>query len=171
MARHEPRGGSVKLYFLRHGDAEPSHPDGDEARALTDAGIATLRAAAPIWRRLHLRPDVVLTSPLVRAVQTAELLSSAIDAPAPVVDDRLRPGACWDDVAAALAALPPAKRVAFVGHEPDFSTIVAELTGAASVKMRKGGLACVRFPGAPETGAGEIAWLLDPDIYADDAGD
>lgn len=155
----------MDLYFLRHADAERAHPDGDDARRLTDAGIASLRAAAPLWRRLNLRPDAVLTSPLRRAVQTAELFSEAIRAPAPVVDDRLRPGATWADLADTLAPNPSAARVAFVGHEPDFSTIIAELTGAASVRMRKAALACVSFPGEPEPGAGEIAWLIDPDLY------
>jgi len=157
----------VRLYFLRHADAEPSHPDGDEARGLTDAGFVSLRAAAPLWRRLKLRPDVVLSSPLRRAVQTAELLCHAIGASAPVVDDRLRPGAEWADLADALAAHPDAKRVAFVGHEPDFSSTVSQLSGAASVRMRKAGMACVTFEGAPEPGTGEIAWLLDPDLYTD----
>jgi phosphohistidine phosphatase SixA len=55
----------------------------------------------------------------------------------------------------------------FVGHEPDFSIAVQQLTGARSVRMRKGGLACVEFPGIPEPGAGELAWLVDPDLYTD----
>ena len=55
------------------------------------------------------------------------------------------------------------------GHEPDLSGVVSELSGAASIRMRKGGLACLEFYGIPEPGAGEIAWLLDPDLYAEDA--
>lgn len=157
------------LYLLRHADAEDSNPDGDGARRLTKRGKHALRAAAPLWQRLKLRPDVVLTSPLVRAVETAELLSEGIGAPAPVADDRLRPGATWDGVSAAIAQRPDARRVMVVGHEPDLSELAAELTGAASVRMRKGGLACVEFDGAPEPGSGELAWLIDPDIYTDAA--
>jgi phosphohistidine phosphatase SixA len=66
------------------------------------------------------------------------------------------------------AADDDARRVLFVGHEPDLSSTVAHLTGAASVRMRKGGLACVEFYGIPEPGGGELAWLLDPDLYTDD---
>jgi len=132
--------------------------------------VATLRAAAPIWRRLHLRPEVVLTSPLPRARRTAELVIEAIGASdPPVADERLRPGAGWDDLARAMAAHPNARRVMFVGHEPDLSSAVQLLTGARSVRLRTGGLACIEFPGIPEPGAGEIAWLLDPDLY--DTGD
>jgi len=158
----------VILYFLRHGDAGSPRAVDDDARGLTAGGAVALRAAAALWRRLNLRPDVVLTSPLARARQTADLLCEAVGGGAPVADDRLRPGAGWADLAQSMAAHPDARRVMFVGHEPDFSTAVAELTGAASVRMRKGGLACVEFYGIPEPGGGEIAWLLDPDLYTDD---
>jgi phosphohistidine phosphatase len=158
----------VILYFLRHGKAGSPRARDDDARELTAAGEEALRSAAPLWRRLNLRPDVVLTSPLPRANRTAELLCEAVGG-SPVVDDRLRPGARWADLAQAMAAHPDARRVMFVGHEPDLSSAVAELTGAASVRMRKGGLACLEFYGIPEPGGGEIAWLLDPDLYTDDS--
>ena len=154
------------LYFLRHGKAGSAAAMNDDARELTDDGVAALRAAAPLWRRLNLRPDVVLTSPLPRARRTAELLCEALGG-SPVEDARLAPGASWGDMARAMAAHADARRVMFVGHEPDLSAAVAELTGAASVRMRKGGLACVEFYGTPEPGGGEIAWLLDPDLYTD----
>ena len=155
------------LYFLRHGKAgSPSGAD-DDARELTAAGIRALQFAAPLWRRVNLRPDVVLSSPLARARQTAELVTEAIGGKV-LLDDRLRPGASWGDLARAMAAHPDARRVLFVGHEPDLSSTVAHLTGAASVRMRKGGLACVEFYGIPEPGGGELAWLLDPDLYTDD---
>jgi phosphohistidine phosphatase len=157
----------VILYFLRHGASGP--PDAGDEQELTDEGRAALVAAAPLWRRLNLRPDLVVGSPLPRARQSAELLATAIGAEAPVPDDRLAPGADWRAMARVLADHPDARRVCLVGHEPDLSSAIAELTGAASVRMRKGGLACVEFPGVPEPGAGELAWLIDPDLYTDDA--
>ncbi|MBA2634176.1 MAG: histidine phosphatase family protein [Chloroflexi bacterium] len=155
------------LYFLRHGKAGSPHPTDDDARRLTDRGRAALRAAAPLWRRLNLRPDVVISSPLPRALETAELFCEAVGGD-PITDDGLRPGASWGQLARAMAAHPDARRVMFVGHEPDLSAAIVELTGAASVRMRKGGLACLEFYGIPEPGGGEIAWLLDPDLYTDD---
>ncbi|HEY8170557.1 MAG TPA: histidine phosphatase family protein [Candidatus Limnocylindria bacterium] len=155
------------LYFLRHGKAGSPRATDDDERPLTDRGEAALRAAAALWRRLNLRPDLVLSSPLSRAIRTAELFCEAMGG-TPVVDDRLRPGAQWGDFARAMAAQAEARRVMFVGHEPDLSSAVMELTGAASVRMRKGGLACVEFYGIPEPGGGEIAWLLDPDLYTDE---
>jgi phosphohistidine phosphatase len=157
----------VILYFLRHGKAGSPRSTDDDARELTEAGAAALRAAAPLWRRLNLRPDVVLSSPLARAVRTAEIFCEVAGG-VPVTDDRLRPGASWGNLGRAMASHPDARRVLFVGHEPDLSSAVAHLTGAASVRMRTGGLACVEFYGTPEPGGGEIAWLLDPDLYTDD---
>lgn len=155
------------LYFLRHGAAGP--PDAGDAQELTDAGRAALEAAAPLWRRLNLRPDAIVSSPLIRARQSAELLAQAIDGPPPEVEAALSSGSDWSAMARVLAAHPDARRLCFVGHEPDLSSAVALLTGAASVRMRKGGLACVEFYGVPEPGGGELAWLIDPDLYTDAA--
>jgi phosphohistidine phosphatase len=160
----------VILYFLRHAHAEPAGRDGnDAARRLSARGEAAMRAAAPLWRRLNLRPDVVLSSPLPRALRTAELFAEGVGlARRPIVDQRLAPGAGWPDVAQALADHHRSRRVMFVGHEPDLSEIISLLTGASSVRMRKGSLACVEFPGYPDAGQGELAWLLDPDLYETD---
>ena len=152
------------LYFLRHGKAGQARARDDDARELTAAGEAELRGAAPLWRKLNCRPEVVITSPLPRALRTAELFCEAVGGE-PLADDRLRPGAGWADFARAMAAHPDARRVMFVGHEPDLSSAVAELSGASSVRMRKGGMACLEFYGIPEPGTGELAWLLDPDLY------
>jgi phosphohistidine phosphatase len=153
------------LYFLRHGDAEQPRGDDDEGRRLTERGRAQLRFAAAVWRRLNLRPDAVVCSPLARARETAEIFCDALGAPPPTPNDDLRPGARWPQFGRALARHPDARRLAFVGHEPDLSAVIAELSGAASVRMRKGGLACLEFHGVPEEGSGEIAWLIDPDLY------
>ncbi|MEO8246043.1 MAG: phosphoglycerate mutase family protein [Chloroflexota bacterium] len=159
------------LYFLRHGKAGASNrvigiarDDDDDARELTAAGEEELRRAGPLWRQLNCRPEVVITSPLPRALRTAELFCEAVGGD-PEIDDRLRPGARWSDLARAMAAHPDARRVMFVGHEPDLSSTIAELSGASSVRMRKGGLACLEFYGVPEPGTGELAWLIDPDLY------
>jgi phosphohistidine phosphatase len=156
----------VIIYFLRHGKAGQPRAHDDDARELTPKGMAALRAAAPLWRRLQVSPDVVISSPLARALQSAELFVEGVGVgEAPVADDRLRPGAAWADLAESVAGHPGAERVVLVGHEPDLSNAVAELTGAASVRLRKGGLAAVEFPGEPQPGSGELAWLLDPDLY------
>jgi phosphohistidine phosphatase len=161
----------VILYFLRHAHADPAGRGRDAGRQLSAKGVAAMRAAAPLWRRLNLRPEVVLSSPLPRSLRTAELFVEGVGlSRAPISDERLRPGAGWPDLAQALADHHQARRVMFVGHEPDLSVAIALLTGGASVRMRKGAVACVEFPGTPEAGRGELAWLLDPDLYPADEG-
>ena len=159
------------LYFLRHGRAQPAGDGDDSARRLTPDGEAVLRSAGPLWRRLNLRPDIVLSSPLPRAMRSAEIVCEALGlARSPIPDDRLRPGARWSDLAQAMARHGDARRVLFVGHEPDLSGAACLLTGASSIRLRTGGLACLEFPGIPEPGSGELAWLLDPDLYTDPHG-
>jgi phosphohistidine phosphatase len=158
----------VILYFLRHGAAEPAGDGGDEARRLSPDGERALRSAGVLWRRLNLRPEVVIGSPLPRARRTAEIVVEELRlGHEPIADDRLRPGAGWSEMGRALADHAEARRILFVGHEPDLSSTVAVLTGASAVRMRTGGLACVEFYGIPEPGTGELAWLLDPDLYTD----
>ncbi len=120
-----------------------------------------------LWRRLNLRPDVVLSSPLPRARQTADVFVAGVGLKrVPIDDDRLRPGADWSDMARALADYRDARRVMFVGHEPDLSEAVCLLTGARAVGCARAG-----WPASssrhPRARRGELAWLLDPDLYAD----
>ena len=161
-------GPGVILYFMRHGEAgSHSAAADDDERRLSPSGIEVLRAAAPIWKRLNLRPDLVISSPLPRALETAELLMAGLElADPPIVDVRLSPGATWGDFARAMAAQPDVRRVMFVGHEPDLSQAACLLTGASAIRLRKGSIACIEFPGVPEPGSGEMAWLLDPDLYS-----
>jgi len=159
----------VILYLLRHGKAGQPRAHDDDARDLTERGVRSLRAAAPLWSRLDVRPDVVVSSPLPRALHTAELFVERMGLPQPpMTDDRLRPGAAWSDLAEVVAEHPGAERIMLVGHDPDLSNALEELTGAAAVRLRKGGLAAVEFDGAPRPSAGELAWLLDPDLYSAD---
>jgi len=159
------------LYFLRHGRAEQHAEGPDSERKLTKKGTHELKGAAPLWKRLNLRPEVILTSPLVRAVETAGIARDALGLKKePEPDDRLRPGATWEGLAQAMVDHREAARVMFVGHNPDFESAIELLSGAEAVRLRPGGVACLEFPGVPEPGQGEIAWLLDPDLYLGDQG-
>ena len=157
------------LYLLRHGDAGNPRPRDDDARELSDKGRKRLRNGASLWRRLHVAPEVVISSPLPRASQTADLLVQGLGLDRGVViDDRLRPGADWSDFAAVLAHHGSAEQVALVGHDPDFSDALAELSGAVAIGLRKGAMACLEFADRPQPGSGHLRWLLDPDLYRDD---
>jgi phosphohistidine phosphatase len=123
------------IYFLRHGDAEHETQD-DDARKLTSKGERQAEAAGRALAALRVNVDVCLTSPKARAEQTARLACQHLDAPVEIVEE-LR-GGSFD----ALALAAGRGDVLLVGHEPDFSNAVAELTGGR-VKLRKGGIACV----------------------------
>jgi phosphohistidine phosphatase SixA len=112
----------VRLFLVRHAEAAPGEPD--ELRPLTAAGRDTARAVAEQLTRE--RPDAVVSSPLLRARETAQLIAEAagVDLEA---DDRLAPGATAGDVKPAVAA--KGETVVVVAHQPDCSTIVLELTG------------------------------------------
>jgi phosphohistidine phosphatase len=156
----------VILYFLRHGEADPHGSKPDEARQLTESGRAALRAAGPSWRALGIKPDVVLSSPRHRAIETAELFIAGVgSSSALVADQRLAPGARWPDVAKAIEPQAGAPSILLVGHEPDLSDVIEQLTGCASVKLREGGICGVEFRGPPEPGAGQLRLLLAPDLY------
>jgi phosphohistidine phosphatase len=123
------------IYLLRHGDAEDGNGD-DAARRLTAKGERQARAAGRALAAREARIDACLTSPRVRAAETARLACAALEVE-PEVSAELGGGSC-DSLALAAGR----GDVLLVGHEPDFSGEVARLTGGR-VKMRKGGLAIV----------------------------
>jgi len=145
-----------QLWFLRHGEAEPHGARSDHDRRLTKRGEDQSRAAGRALAALQLSFHAVVTSPRVRACDTAVLACEAIGCE-PVVDDRLRDGF---DVGGALELAHAAgddRRVLYVGHSPDLPQIVHDLTGAR-VELKKGGVAGVRMHGR----RGELIVLLRP---------
>ena len=120
------------IWFLRHGDAEDTHPDWD--RRLTDKGRRQARDAGLALARLGVSLDLCISSPRVRARETAELACEALGIEV-TLEERLAGGA-FDPLELAAGL----DDVLLVGHEPDFSMAVADLTGAR-VDMKKGGLA------------------------------
>ncbi len=123
------------IYLLRHGDAEAGEGD-DAARRLTAKGEGQARAAGAALAALGARPEACLTSPRVRAAETARLACASLGLE-PEVEATLS-GGPFDSLSLAAGR----GDVLLVGHEPDLSGEVARLTGAR-VKMRKGGLAAV----------------------------
>ena len=113
----------MRLVLVRHAEAAPGDPD--ELRTLTDAGRGQARRLGEQLRADGIEPDAVLSSPLLRARETAAALG--LGHPEPV--DKLSPGATADDVKAAIAGR--GETVVVVGHQPDCSQITAVLRGGA----------------------------------------
>ena len=157
---------SYFIYLVRHGVAAEQGPEfpNDDDRPLTRDGIERMRLQAAGLRELQVRLDRVLTSPLVRAAQTAELLASGVGCAAPLVSvDALRPGGRYDALMAALGQLGHDRAVALVGHMPSIGDIAARLIGAKEpLAFKKGATCCIETDGLPPTGAGQLLWFLPP---------
>jgi phosphohistidine phosphatase len=124
------------IWLLRHGDAAEGSPDAE--RPLTDKGREQSRAAGAALKSIGVELDACLTSPKVRAAETARLACEQVGDVEPQLEPKLAGGPF--DAEALAAGL--GDDVLLVGHDPDFSAAVHSLTGA-QVRMKKGGLAGV----------------------------
>jgi len=151
----------MRLYILRHGIAEDRRPDlPDGERRLTPTGIARLERAARGMQLLGLRFDLIRTSPLARAHETAVIVAAALGLEDRLVaDGRLACGADLPDYRAMLAAAGEEDHVLLVGHEPDGSSLIHTLTGGAA-RMKKASLACLDVHSLTPGGAC-LRWLLE----------
>ena len=144
------------LWLLRHGEAEPHDSRPDDERELTERGRDQARAAGLALSALAVVFQDVWTSPKVRARDTAVIACEALGCEA-MLHEPLREGFDRDDALGLLAAVGEDRRVLVVGHEPDFSQTVHDLTGAR-IDLKKGGVAGVRMDGS----RGELIALLRP---------
>jgi phosphohistidine phosphatase len=135
------------LWLLRHGEAADGSPDGE--RPLTAKGEEQARAAGAALRAMGVEVDACLTSPKVRAADTARIACEQLDGLEPIVEPKLKGGPFDPEELAARYG----DEVLLVGHDPDFSMAIHRLTGA-QVRLRKGGLAAVN--------KGELIVLLRP---------
>ena len=150
----------MKLYFLRHGEADwPDWKRSDDERPLTKCGKKEMRDFARFVADLKVRPDLIVTSPLPRASQTAEIAADYLKAKLRK-DELLAPGFGTGQLRTVLKR-HRAKTLMLVGHEPDFTNIISELTGA-SLKLSKAGVALVDVD--PESEEGRLLWLFPPKI-------
>jgi phosphohistidine phosphatase len=149
----------MQLYFLRHGIAEDAAiAQRDFDRALTDRGIERLEAEVAALIKLGLTFDLLLSSPYVRALQTAQIVADRLDLSVQT-ERALGSGCTLAHLSEALHEREARGSVLVVGHEPDFSDMIGELIGGGYVEMKKGSLACLDVQ-APVHGGGVLAWLL-----------
>lgn len=160
--------GPYELYLIRHGVAEErgdAWPD-DAKRPLTDEGMSRMRKAARGLSRLGVVFDIVLTSPLVRARQTAEIVAGGL-APRPslVNIDSLAPDAGYAALMTELEKHARKPRIALVGHEPDIGELAGRLVGSRrSLEFKKGAICRIDLDEIPASGHGQLRWFLTPKI-------
>jgi phosphohistidine phosphatase len=160
--------GPVQLYLIRHAIAEERGerwPD-DARRPLSEEGIARMRKAAKGLAALGVSFDVVLTSPLVRARQTADVVASAFDSrPSIVTADSLAPEGRYADVLADLSHHARRRQIALVGHEPNIGELAGRLAGSQRpFAFKKGAVCRIDLESIPPSGPGTLRWFVTPAI-------
>ncbi len=131
----------MKLVVVRHAEAvERSADVREEQRYLTPEGRAFFRKTAETMKNKGIEPDMILTSPLIRAVQTADILAETISYSGRLmVTDDLSPGFGIEDLRQILESWKEAKEIVIVGHEPDLGDVVASLLSLpAGFAFKKG---------------------------------
>lgn len=152
-----------RLYFLRHGLADRSEWRGDDfSRPLTARGRQQMMRSAETLSALQLDLELILSSPLARAYQTAEIVAEVLGMRDRLMsDDRLAPGFGPETLRVILAERPTLATLMLVGHEPDFSQTISALIGGGRIVCKKGGLARVDLPDGGGL-RGELVWLAPP---------
>jgi phosphohistidine phosphatase len=150
----------MELYFLRHGEADwPNWKKSDDERPLTKRGKKEMHEVGKFLKRLKADPELIVTSPLPRASQTADIAAGHLKVKCRK-DKLLEPGFGRQELERVLKKYP-SESLMFVGHEPDFSHTIGQLTGG-ELKLSKAGLALVELDRSWRHG--RLLWLIPPKI-------
>jgi phosphohistidine phosphatase len=155
----------MQVWLVRHAIAadRQEFEGADAERPLTDKGRKRFRSFAKWLAGETAPPLAIVTSPLVRAVETADILRRELGlkkkvlAAAEALAAGAEPRAILD-----LLRAQSAERVALVGHEPDFSRALGKMISGGEFAFGKGAVAAVEFDGLPEFGAGRLCWFVGP---------
>ena len=161
----------MEILLVRHAVAEERDSarwSDDRGRPLTREGARKFRSVARILAKAWEKPDLVLSSPLARASQTAQILTAVCGWPEPEGLPCLGPDGMPAETVTVLRRRAGVTHVVLVGHEPTMHQILSLfLDGTAdgvSLEMKKGGAALVRFDAALRAGSGSLLWLLPPRV-------
>lgn len=157
---------TLQLYLIRHGLAAErgaDYPD-DSKRPLTAEGIAKLKKEVKALARLDVDFDLIISSPLVRAKQTAEVFAQAMAShPTLTLSDALAPAGTPAAVFQELAKHMRKARIALVGHEPNIGELTARLIGTrTAIEFKKGAICRIDFEVFPPKGTGLLRWFIPP---------
>jgi len=155
----------IELYFLRHAHAgDPEAWTGDDAaRPLSDKGEKQAERLGTFLAGVGFKPDAILSSPKLRAAQTAEIVAKHLGIQISF-DDRLAGAFEVETLETLLRDASDPVRPVVVGHDPDFSDVLAELSGASQLPMPKGALARVDIERPLRADGGTLHWLVPPDL-------
>jgi phosphohistidine phosphatase len=167
-----PKGEWVQIYIVRHGDAinrDDPRVTSDEMRELTSEGRDEVELMSLLLARLDVKPDLILTSPLIRARQTAEIIASVTGAQsAPSVSDELAPGGSLAAVLNDILSHGRPKQTVLTGHMPGVGAMAAYLIWREphmALPFRTGEICRVDLPDdSPVAGYGDLRWAIPPRI-------
>jgi len=159
---------TTELHLLRHAHAgDPAKWRGaDFDRPLSTKGREQATRLGAFLAATGFAPDAIVTSPRIRALQTAEIVAERLGVTWRV-DDRLADPLSAATVERILADAGDTSRPVLVGHDPGFSELVRLLTGATRIAMRKGAIARIDVERPLTWGEGALRWLLPPDLIPD----
>jgi phosphohistidine phosphatase len=161
----------MNLYLIRHAIAEEETSSGEDSqRELTDKGAKKMRLIAKGLRTLGVDFDLIVSSPYIRAVQTAEILSEVFKKKKFVLSDHLMPMGDIDLLIAEINEKYSVNSLAIVGHEPYLSTFVSLLTtGGTPIEMtfKKGGVCHLSTDDMHHTRKATLEWLLTPGVLVE----
>lgn len=158
------------VYLIRHGKAgsPPGEYHDDDLRLLTEEGKQETTRLATIWKKMGIEFDKLISSPLLRARQTAEIIAQVYDWNYEITE-RESMGHMFsvDGVISMLDTFPGKKKVALVGHNPDLSTLAAAFvkgTMTPCVDFKESAIMGINFLGAPSVGNGALLFYMPPEI-------
>lgn len=165
---HDATARAVTLHLVRHAHAgDPLRWDGpDSARPLSRKGRGQAERLGAFLATAGVRPERIVSSPKVRARETAELLGRALGLE-PVLDKRLAEDCDLDQLGSVIEAARSAD-VMVVGHDPYLSELLDELIGAHGQVMRKGAIATIEIERPLVRGTGTLRWLVPPELLPAD---
>ncbi|HEX7543412.1 MAG TPA: histidine phosphatase family protein [Candidatus Limnocylindrales bacterium] len=158
-------GREIQLHLLRHAHAgDPMKWSGpDDVRPLSEKGRLQAERLGLLLADAAFEPDAILSSPKLRALDTARLVATPLGMPVRVVEELGGP-LDIESVEALLAGHGSPRRPLLVGHDPDFSELAAALIGVAELPLRKGTLIRIDLTGPLAPGAGILRWMLPPEL-------
>jgi len=159
----------MNIYLIRHGDAERAAiGKKDFDRELTPSGRIKLKAAAVSWKNIIKGFDIIVTSPLARAIQTANVIAETFSAMDKIlIDKKLSPGSRTESIIEIANSLG-VEDIAFVGHQPDMSEILSDIISpkGAFIDFKKGAIAKISFENKPNLARGTLEFLIPASVFS-----
>jgi phosphohistidine phosphatase len=153
------------VYLLRHGTADPYHPLGDSRRALTPDGQRKVRSVVTAAREAGMTPDVILSSPFVRARESAEIAANVVRFKDPIAFSSVfepgsSPQAAWEEIRKHEG------QILVAGHDPLFSSLTGFLLNCPTlqIEFKKAGLVAIEFGRVTSEPRGVLNWYLTPKL-------